>query len=279
MNRYLKLVVMELHRFWKIYAALMLLTFLSQFGGLFLTLRSYLTEVKGRMYAESLYDYAAYAEKHGPESFYTMTSRMEPWFTAPVLLCIAALLFYVFMIWYRDWFGKNPFVYRMLMLPTSRMNLYWAKLTAIMVFVLGLVGWQLVLFPLHMALYRSMLPAELAVTQSVESFIHHHSVFQTLIPQTFTEFVLYYGAGLMTVTVLFTSVLIERSYRFKGIAGGLVYAAASLFAMLAPQLVNDGIGFELYPWETFLLLVVIGAVLLALSLGISRYLLIRKITV
>ena len=41
------------------------------------------------------------------------------WFLGPIALCIAALIIYVFFIWYRDWLGKNTFAYRLLMLPTD----------------------------------------------------------------------------------------------------------------------------------------------------------------
>ena len=34
------------------------------------------------------------------------------------------LIIYVFFIWYRDWFGKNTFIYRLFMLPTARINVY-----------------------------------------------------------------------------------------------------------------------------------------------------------
>ena len=65
------------------------------------------------------------------------------WFVMPIVLCIAMLMIYVFFIWYRDWFGKNTFIYRLLMLPTERINIYFAKLTAIMLLVLGLITLQI----------------------------------------------------------------------------------------------------------------------------------------
>ena len=36
-------------------------------------------------------------------------------------------MIYVFFIWYRDWLGKYTFAYRLLMLPTTRINIYFAK--------------------------------------------------------------------------------------------------------------------------------------------------------
>jgi hypothetical protein len=185
------------------------------------------------------------------------------------------MLFYVFFIWYRDWFGKNTFICRLLMLPTERMNLYWAKLTAILAFVLGLVALQLVLFPLHLWLFGQMLPPDIGLAVSVSGFILHDQIFQILIPPTFLDFVLYYGAGVLGVAVVFTAILIERSYRLKGLVGGTLYAAAAGIAMLIPQSFR---GF-LYPIEIFWLMLGIGIALLGISLWISRLLLTRKITV
>src|SRR5699024_2551778 len=64
-------------------------------------------------------------------------------FVAPIGIGVAALLFYMFFIWYRDWFARNAFIYRLLTLPTSRMNVYFAKLTTIILTVIGLVAYQI----------------------------------------------------------------------------------------------------------------------------------------
>src|SRR5690625_6144925 len=61
------------------------------------------------------------------------------WFMGPIALSVAAFIFYIFLIWYRDWFGKNTFIYRLLMLPTARLNVFLAKAISIMMMVIGLV--------------------------------------------------------------------------------------------------------------------------------------------
>ncbi len=275
MSRYVKLVLMELHRFWKIYAALAVLTIVSQVGAMWLNLQSFMNDVERIMKERTLLTYAEYTDRFGLHNFRDAVNFSEPFFTGPVVLCIAALLFYVFLIWYRDWFGKNTFAYRLLMLPTSRMNLFWSKLTAIMMFVLGLVALQIVLFPLHMAMYRHFIPPELGMSESIRAFILHHAVFQILIPPHIADFILFYAMGLAGVTVVFTSILLERSYRLKGLIAGIVYAGAAGSALLAPYLFH----YVLYPAEIFWLQVAVGFVLFGASIGISWRLLTRKITV
>ena len=43
------------------------------------------------------------------------------------MLCGVILIIYVFFIWYRDWLGKNTFIYRLLMLPTARIQCLFGK--------------------------------------------------------------------------------------------------------------------------------------------------------
>ena len=82
------------------------------------------------------------------------------WFGIPIIFCIAMLMIYVFFIWYRDWFGKNTFIYRLLMLPTERITIYFSKLTAILFFVLGLVALQIVLMLIEIQIINSIVSAD-----------------------------------------------------------------------------------------------------------------------
>ncbi|MDB4867620.1 MAG: hypothetical protein JWR03_1953 [Cohnella sp.] len=281
MNRYVKLVLMEMHRFWKLYAALILVTLVSQLGGLYLTLRKYMNGVNGELTLNPQ-TYTDYASRFGKLPFEIAMSRAALWIFGPVVLCIAALLLYVFLIWYRDWLGKNTFAYRLLMLPTARMNLFWSKLTAVITFVLGLVALQIVLLPVHLTLYRTLIPAALRPAESpLVPFVRHDPIFRTLVPPTFLEFILYYGAGVLAVTIVFTAILLERSFRLKGLVGGILYTVAAAAILVSPIiLVTSGAdSLAIYPMELFLLELGLGVILLAVSLGLSRYLMNRKITV
>ena len=281
MNRYLKLVVMELQRFWKTYAGLAILTVISQIGGMVYGLSRIMDRIDRIIEQQGYLSYAEYKASNftGLESFHEAANQSEPWLSGPIFLCIAALIGYCFFIWYRDWIGKSTFAYRLLMLPTARMNLFWAKLTAILLFVLGLVALQLLLLPILIGLYHQIVPPELALPETVRSFIIHDRIFRLLIPPTFTGFLVSYGTGLIGVIVLFTAILIERSYRWIGLVGGIIYAGLCGVLWLTPGLINSFESNALYPLEIFMLQLAVGLVLLASSLALSRYLLTRKITV
>src|SRR5690554_452618 len=105
MNRYLKLVHYELTRFRWIYASLLVLTLLFQFGGIFLHTHSVTKSINENMAREAL-TATDYVQTFGTVGFLDFTQN-SIWFFAPIGLCIAALVLYVFLIWYRDWLGKN----------------------------------------------------------------------------------------------------------------------------------------------------------------------------
>ena len=130
MNRYMKLVHMEISRFWKLYVVLFVVTLFMQCGGIFYRLRSYMSQRQRNMEIELLTD-AQYAVKHGAISLYGTLMNASFWILAPIALSIVAMLLYSVLIWYREWMGRNSFIYRLLMLPTARRNIYFAKLTAI----------------------------------------------------------------------------------------------------------------------------------------------------
>jgi hypothetical protein len=278
MNSYWKLLNWEINRFGKLYGVLLLLTLLSQFVGVFLFANNFINRANDAMYKDSL-SLAEYAVKSGKATFENYSSSSS-WFMAPIALCAAALLLYVFLIWYREWFGKNTFAYRLLMLPTSRMNVYLAKTGAILLFVLGLVAFQLLILPMQILVFNSIIPSELRDSVSFASLIKLHPYFRMLIPRTFIEFVLYYGAGLMAVIVVFTAILLERSFRLKGMVAGVAYGIAAGFLFLSPVLITERwIPNYFYTSEVFLMELVVGIMILCGSLWFSSYLLRKKVSV
>ena len=124
MNRFLKLVHFELNRFFKIYLVLIGMTILFQIIAVITESKTYLNRANDLIYKE-LMPKAQFIEQYGTFSFFEVTN--STWFLGPIALCIAALIIYVFFIWYRDWLGKNTFTYRLLMLPTDSNEYLFSK--------------------------------------------------------------------------------------------------------------------------------------------------------
>ena len=160
MNKFLKLLNFELNRFKKIYIVLILLTVVIQITGVIYKTLNYMNNVNETMRETSI-NASEYVSQNGTIDFKIMLNTS--WFFFSVALCAAALVIYLFFIWYREWFGKNTFIYRLLMLPTSRVNIFLSKALTIFLLVLGLIAIQLILFPIENFIFKAIIPNEFRI--------------------------------------------------------------------------------------------------------------------
>ncbi|MDP9738867.1 UNVERIFIED_ORG: hypothetical protein QFZ59_000697 [Bacillus sp. B2I3] len=275
MMRYIKLVNFEINRFSKIYLSLLLITLVSQFAGVIIVTKSLLKDARDIMKEERLSE-AAYITNYGGIDFSHIAHSL--FFVGPIALSAVALIFYIFLIWYRDWFGKNTFIYRLLMLPTSRLSIYLSKATAIFLMVLGLIAFQIIMLPMENALFHSNVPQALLNEMSTYGITKLIPILSLIIPSSFTQFLLSYGIGLMIMSILFTAIMFERSFRIKGIIMGLLYCGIAAVLFLAPVLMEIG-NFYFYPNELFGLMLAIGIILTGLSVWLGAWLLKNRVTV
>jgi hypothetical protein len=277
MNNYLKLVNFEFNRIVKLFAVLLSITFIAQVVGVIVQSKSYLNMANEKINIEMM-SKAQFLESFGQMSFLEIVR--SAWFMGPIALCIAGVGFYIFLIWYRDWVGKNTFVYRLLMLPTTRLNIFYAKITNIIIMTFGLVAFQLVLLPIEILVMKSMVDKEFRRDMSVNEIVTSLPELSIIIPSSLVELILYYGAGLLGVAILFTAILMERSFRWKGIFAGLIYIAVAVIITISPLLLQEFVlhGF-FYPIELFILEIVLGIIVFAASIWTSGFLLTKKITV
>lgn len=279
MMNYLKLVDFELKRFINIYFVLIGLTIASQITGVIVVSKRYVGEANQAIYGNAM-PMAEYVETYGAMDMFQITQTV--WFVVPIGLSAAALIFYCFLIWYRDWFGKNTFIYRLLMLPTARINVFLAKASALFLMVLGLVGIQLILLPIEQMVMQWMVPLELRTDLTLSQIISGSpgGFLQLLLPKNFIQFLLNYGIGFMMVFHLFTAILFERSFRFKGIVFGVLYYILINILFVLPILIELFFtkGY-FYLGELFVIEIILGLMVTVLSIGMSHYLLNRKINV
>lgn len=278
MINFLKLLNFELHRFIKLYTGLLVFVAVFQIAGTIVIAKSYMNRANraikegGFTQSEFIMDY----DKFGME--YVLYSL---WFIGPIAIGVVAILFYLFFIWYRDWFAKNTFIYRLLTLPTSRMNVYVAKVSTIMLTVLGLVAYQLILLKVEIHVMKWIVPKAYRYDNSIPELIANSQFLPIILPKGFAEFLIAYGIGLLFVIVLFTMILFERSYRWKGIIIGIMYAVFSILLFTAPISFQYVVlqRFYLYPSELVIVQVVMWFIVVGCSLVLSRYLLNHKVSV
>ncbi|MEH7076013.1 hypothetical protein [Neobacillus drentensis] len=276
MSRFLKLVNFEFNRFWKLYMVLMGVTILSQLTGVIVVAQTYVNQANKAIYKE-LMPMREFIVQNGKLSFHNITQTL--WFLGPIGICLVVLSIYVFFIWYRDWLGKNTFIYRLLMLPTARIHVYLAKAVTILLVILGLVALQLVLLPIENQLFIRLVPNDFRTNLSLFEIIEDPYL-AILFPHTFREFILYYLGGMAAVLVVFTAILFERSFRIKGVFWGILYSAASILICLAPILVNEiFLGKYFYPMEVFFMELVTGLIVLSGAIWTGNILIKKKVRV
>ncbi|MEH7450995.1 hypothetical protein [Gottfriedia acidiceleris] len=280
MNRYLKLVNFEVNRFFKLYIGLLIIVAISQFVSLFVVKSSYMKLANDANYASSMKATEEFITSYGSLSFNHVANHAL--FIGPIVISIALMMFYIFIIWYRDYFGKNTFIYRLFMLPTSRMTIYFAKATTILIMVLSLLAFQLILLPIEINVFQQIVPSELLGKMNTVDLVMGPNIFQMILPSNFVDFIFRYLIGMGLVFTLFTFILLERSFRWKGILFGILYAMAIVVLILIPEIIQSyvfGNDFSFYPSEVIYMEIGLLAIIITGSILFSKYLLKNKVSV
>lgn len=274
MKCYVKLVNFELNRFFNLYLIVMGLTIVCQMAGAVIISKGYMKRAVQVMYEKQIQS-TQYIKEYGAFNFHNYFN--SPWFLMPIFFCITLLVLYVFFIWYREWFGKNTFIYRLLMLPTNRVNIYSAKLTTIMMLVLGLVALQLFLLTVEIRVIKSIVSEDFRTSFSFHG--QNLPVLAWLYPMTFTDFLLSYGLGLIFVAIIFTAILFERSYRIKGIFFAIAYGILSFGVVILPITLNAFFTNYFYTNELIVMQLAMGVIVLGSAFWLANHLLKHKIRV
>ncbi|MDI4646029.1 hypothetical protein [Cohnella hashimotonis] len=208
-------------------------------------------------------------------SFVEVIRNTQQGFALGILVPLVALIAYVLLIWYRDWFGRHPFAYRLLMVPGGRIPLYFAKLTAILLFVLSMLAWQLLSMPILKLEYAMLTPELLKEPSIFTDAMYASELFKLLLPLRFEQFLINYGLGLLAVLLVFTGILLERSFRISGIVYAVLYLALNVTLLVLATMSNE---LPLYPSETIAVCLTIYGLEVAVALWLSLNLITRKVS-
>lgn len=277
MKNYLKLTNFEFNRFSKFYGSLIIIVILTQLTSVFLYARTYMDKMRSLLYEESLTEAAALAQMD-PANMVQVTRQSL--FALPIALAVGGMMLYCFFIWYREWNGKNTFVYRLLMLPTERINIFFSKLTVVFTSILGLIAVQIILLAVGNWILQAIVPTNFMLDLTITEIAGSSTLLYYFIPASFVEFLVFYGMGLMFLIVLFTVILLERSFHIRGIVIGILYAFISGLVFFSPLLAEIVMTVDLlFPSEKLLLTFATGILVSLISIWLSHYLLNKKITV
>ena len=229
MNNILTLYDMEFKRIYKIYFTLIGLLFTSNIGAtlykiFFITRRTVDNEGNPiTMHTLKSSEGLEYINTYIVGDLGSMT-KMAMAFA--VLLC----LLYSLVIWYRDYFSKSKTIATLLMLPQKRFNIYISKFLTVIMMIFGIIASQFLFWFIDLVIIKIILNVNTEGFLNVfKTMLVQQNMISNLVFNQPIDFMMVDILGvILAVTVLFTGVIIERSFRKIGVVLGSIYVAASI---------------------------------------------------
>lgn len=214
MNKFIDLVSFEMNRFLKFLLPTFVVVATIQLFQLFRQVISYNNNLERAIASGTPMD--TYS------SFSAMNVTNTSLFEFSLYGIILVFMFYSFFIWYREWLGKNTFIYRLLMLPVNRMTIFMSKTLVFLIGGLLAFVFQFGMYALILFLSELLIPAEYYMALSVHNI---QSMFtqSLLFPTTLFQFISRYSFAFGALVSLYTAIILERTYRIKGLIIGVVY--------------------------------------------------------
>lgn len=278
LTHFIRLLNFEFERMYKFLVGIMAVVVVSNLIGFIVVPLSYMSDARETISSESL-SIAQYLSTYSPFSLNTVLGSL--WIYGPLALGIIGFMFFAIFTWYREWFGKNTFVYRLLMLPISRMYIYSAKILTVFLGIFSLLTLQYIVIWIGQFISRSLISSEFYNRVTLAEAFDSNQLLQFLLPSSMELFFIFYLLGFLFILVLYTAILLERSYQLRGFLMGLVFSIFSLLLIVSPHLLPAIFRnyYILFPSEELLATILLAIVVGAISIGTSRYLLKHKITI
>lgn len=274
MNRTWKLLQFEFNRLWKVLIGLILFNMVVQpLGVIWSTYRYFNRDVSAGTTLEMPGTVArALAFNEVTQSGIV---------TLAILFTVFALIFYTFYTWYREWYGKSRFSYRLMMIPGNRMQVYFAKLLALYIGVLLLVALQIVLLAVGNWIFEWVLSEDVIRPIHLFELYYWNDFGNEIFLPVLQIMINRYVMGFMTLNIVFVGILLERSFGLAGFISGLAFYLISLIGSVA---VISVIGGQAYKWYLFydeVLYMMYGIMVLytLICIGISHYLINHRLRV
>lgn len=274
MKHFVKLLNFEVSRFMLLFSIMMGAIVGCQFTSVLFSAKDFVNRVQQVMKDENI-SVVQYAEQYGKFDITFILST--PTFYAPIVFGITVLVLYVFFIWYRDWFGRANFSYRLFMLPMNRIHVYFSKLVTILLFIFTALVVEIAVLYSMTSVVQWIVPAELYEQISLQH-IFVYEFLSLILPVSVTTFAFNYVLGIAGVTVVFTAIIFERSYRLKGIGFGILYTLLAV-ALISIPVLYQTMTSMLFINELMLATASMAIVVIVMSIFVAKHLLTNKINV
>lgn len=274
MKKFTDLLLFEINRIKKAYLMLIGSIVFLQIAANFLESNNFMRIYKNYV-KETGGNMSDFLENGGKFDFFQVQNHFI--FELSIMLGIFALVLYVFVIWYRDWIGKNNLSYRFLTLPGSRMSIFYAKLACILFLIGGLLATQIVMLYLGEMLTGILLPDEMFETLRFLGQPVKNEVIGFILPSRILDFVLHYTVGIAILVAVNLMIVLRLSFKWKGFAMGI--AVIGIFIALFIAVLLSGWLDYIFSIEQLALTLLFSVLVIVGSLLASHYLMNNKISV
>jgi hypothetical protein len=202
--------------------------------------------------------------EHGFSNLYSDTSLL---LGLVVILC----LIYGLAIWYRDFIGRNKTGYALFMLPQNKFNIYIAKAITLVIMIYGVMITQMLAWFIDISIIKVLANIN---NQKFMSFLDIVITRNNLIQPYFIDFIMINVIGvILAVLVIFTGVMIQKSFKIPGIILGCLYIFGSMYLYgYVTSIAN-------YQDQRLMIHAIYYIILFVVSVGLSYTLLNKKVYV
>ena len=163
-------------------------------------------------------------------------------------LAVFICLIYALIIWYRDYFSNSKTIYTLLSLPQPRFNIYLSKLMLVVFMIYGVIISQVLFWYIDLNILKIISGIGKSDFTNVYKMIQHNIELNLISPYILDFLMIDFFGVILAVVVIFTGVLIERSFKKVGIVLGTSYIMFSIigyfYIILNQTLVSDGLLFK-----------------------------------
>lgn len=190
---------------------------------------------------------------------------------AMFLVTITFCILYCFMIWDKDFKGRSKTIYTLYMLPIDKFNIYISKLLLIASLIYGLVIAHTISWAIIVVIITSV---STVTANQIIQIIFLPMNYDILNPIGFNgiEFLMIDILGVVvSVAILFTGIIIRKSFKKVGILLGMAYVVLAIFINLCIHLEYAYTGrLLIYQCICYILTMII-------SFGVSYFMINKKI--
>ncbi|MDU3336164.1 hypothetical protein [Paraclostridium bifermentans] len=223
MNRILTLYNIEFKRIYKLYFLLIGTLFIANLGGVMKTLYD---SVKRISLENNLPMNIDILKTNLGYSFINEFTKNDIYVYGSMALGVAILfcLLYATIIWYRDYYSKSKTIYTLLSLPQPRFNIYLAKLIMVIVMIYGVIACQFLFWYIDLNIIKILAGISSPNFANVYSNMMQSVNQINVVSPYLLDFLMIDLFGvILSVVVIFTGVLIERSFKKVGVLLGVGY--------------------------------------------------------